>query len=237
VAGLDAAGKSKRTSALTLFVVRAILGQALDDGVVVRNVATKVEAPGVEAKPRHAFSAADVATLRQYAAGDPLHACWLLSLAGLRRSEILGLRWTDLDAASGALVIERSVTPDASGRRGAPGGTKTRRGARTLPLPPDVHAALRPATGGAGDPPRTRPGARRVGLPRRARAADAAGAVLGLVDEAVHGGRRPCAPAALRPAHERHGHALDGRRRRRRRGLARARRVDDASRSTRTRTR
>jgi hypothetical protein len=55
VAGLDAAGKSKRTSALTLFVVRAILGQALDDGVVVRNVATKVEAPGVEAKPRHAF--------------------------------------------------------------------------------------------------------------------------------------------------------------------------------------
>ena len=147
VAGLDAAGKSKRTSALTLFVVRAILGQALDDGVVVRNVATKVEAPGVEAKPRHAFSAADVATLRQYAAGDPLHACWLLSLAGLRRSEILGLRWTDLDAASGALVIERSVTPDASGRRGAPGGTKTRRGARTLPLPPDVHAALRASYG------------------------------------------------------------------------------------------
>ena len=71
------------------------------------------------------------------------HACWLLSLAGLRRSEILGLRWTDLDAASGALVIERSVTPDASGRRGAPAGTKTDRGVRTLPLPPDIHAALR----------------------------------------------------------------------------------------------
>ncbi len=55
------------------------------------------------------------------AAGDRLAACWLLSLLGLRRAEVLGLRWY-------GKVIEKCP--------------KSKRGHRTLPLFPAVTAAL-----------------------------------------------------------------------------------------------
>ncbi|MGV7394690.1 site-specific integrase, partial [Mycobacterium kansasii] len=70
-----------------------------------------------------------------------LDACWLLTLGGLRRSEVLGLRWSDIDHDA------RTVTV-AQGRVVVGGGTvtgapKSHRSARTLLLPPDVLTALR----------------------------------------------------------------------------------------------
>ncbi|MGB7981660.1 MAG: tyrosine-type recombinase/integrase [Candidatus Nanopelagicales bacterium] len=53
----------------------------------------------------------------------------MLTLAGLRRSELLGLHWSDFDAKTGELTIRRG--------RGIIGGEqdpKTSRGARVLPL-------------------------------------------------------------------------------------------------------
>ena len=44
--------------------------------------------------------------------------------------------------SAGAVTVSRSITPDASGRRGAPTGTKTRRGARCLRLAGDVVALV-----------------------------------------------------------------------------------------------
>ena len=44
------------------------------------------------------------------AASDPLYVAWLLGLCcGLRRGEILGLRWTDVDFAAGVLHIRRQL--------------------------------------------------------------------------------------------------------------------------------
>ncbi|WP_243632942.1 tyrosine-type recombinase/integrase [Mycobacterium uberis] len=65
-----------------------------------------------------------------------LAACWLLTLAGLRRSEVLKLRWADVDstlgrstAAQGRMVVYDSTVT------GAPPSTRS---ARTLPTPCDV---------------------------------------------------------------------------------------------------
>jgi len=123
-------------------VLRSIFGQALDDGLIVRNPAAKVQASGTAPKQRQALSGGDRATLRAHVAGDRLGAMWCLTLAGLRRSEILALRWADVDLSAGTVTVSRSITADASGRRGAPTGTRTHSGARCLPLVGDVVALL-----------------------------------------------------------------------------------------------
>ena len=142
VGELADAGRSQRTAALTLFVLRSILGQALDDGLVVRNVAARVSAIGKPAKDRAAMSAEDYQRMREHVTGDRLGAVWQLTLLGLRRSEVMGLRWSDIDLTAGTITIERGVVDDA-GKRSPETPTKTRRGERTLPLPTDVLAALR----------------------------------------------------------------------------------------------
>jgi integrase len=142
-ATLDAAGRSRRTCSLTLFTVRSIFAQALDDGLIVRNPAANVEASGRPAKPRAAMPADDLDRLREHLVGDRLYGCWLLTLYGLRRSEVLALRWSDVDLRTGEISISKGIVPDAAGRRSPETPTKTERGTRTLPLPPDVLAALR----------------------------------------------------------------------------------------------
>jgi integrase len=135
-AALDTAGRSRRTTGMLLYVVRAIFAAALDDGCVTRNPATKVQPSGRAAAPRSAFGAADLGTLRAHAAMDRLHAYWLLTLAGLRRSEVLGLRWSDVDMTAGPVTIRGVVAGPVRplGRRdsaedhpGRPHSTGTRR--------------------------------------------------------------------------------------------------------------
>jgi integrase len=67
--------------------------------------------------------------LRKAIEGDPWEACWMVILAGLRRSELLGLRWSDFNAETGELVINKGRMP-----RGGVGKPKTARGHRVLPL-------------------------------------------------------------------------------------------------------
>ena len=71
-----------------------------------------------------------------------LYACWLLTLAGWRRSEVLGLAWSavDFDAGTVSVAQGRVVVRGAGTTTGAP---KSERSRRTLPMPTDVMAALR----------------------------------------------------------------------------------------------
>lgn len=93
------------------------------------NPALGVEARGRPARPRDALTAAELEAIRSAIADDPWEACWMLTLASLRRSELLALRWTDFDSDTGMLTISKS--------RGIFAGEqppKTARGARALPL-------------------------------------------------------------------------------------------------------
>lgn len=93
------------------------------------NPAEDVAALGADEKERDALTVKEMGLLRDAVRGDRYEACWMLTLAGLRRSEICGLRWSDLDLATGTLAIERG--------RGIVGGEqapKTKRGRRIIPL-------------------------------------------------------------------------------------------------------
>ena len=74
------------------------------------------------------------------AADDRLHAAWRLSLYGLRRGEVLGLRWSDIDLKAKTLTVSQArVLVDYKVRIEEP---KSRNGKRTLPLDDALVAAL-----------------------------------------------------------------------------------------------
>lgn len=70
-----------------------------------------------------------------------LGGCFALTLLGLRREEVGGLRWSDIDLETGALRI-RQARVDVNGRDMIV-PTKTDRSARDLPLPPRELAMIK----------------------------------------------------------------------------------------------
>jgi integrase len=102
---------SPRTVNLMLTVVTMALRVALRRGLVGRNVGEIVER--VAADPdagadRGEWEAADAVAFLRSVRDDRLYAAFLLSLLGLRRGEVLGLRWDDVDLA-GALARKRRL--------------------------------------------------------------------------------------------------------------------------------
>jgi hypothetical protein len=73
---------------------------------------------------------------------DALFAFWWLSaLRGLRRGEVCGLRWTELDLDRGVLFVERNRT--TAGYAIVEGDPKTSAGRRPVALDPDTVRVLR----------------------------------------------------------------------------------------------
>ena len=122
-------GLARRSSAKMLTTLRAVFDFALRKGVLRFNPATDVTAMGKPSRERDALTSSELQELRKAIAGDALEACWMLTLAGLRRSELLGLRWSDFNATTGELTVQRGRVA-----QGGVGETKTVRGRRVLPL-------------------------------------------------------------------------------------------------------
>lgn len=129
VSSLANAGRSKRMTGKMLGTTRSVFQLALRKNVLKVNPAAEVTALGRPARARDALTTAELESLREAVVGDPWEACWMLTLAGLRRSELLALRWTDFDEDSGTLSISKG-RPFIGGEQ----GTKTARGQRVLPL-------------------------------------------------------------------------------------------------------
>jgi integrase len=136
-----AGGVNARTVVSMLVVLSSALDDAMAQGLVARNVARLVKRPKFIAAEMSTWTPEQAATFRAHVADDRLAACWLLTLAGLRRSEVLGLRWADVDDDAGTITV-------AQGRVVVGGGTvtgapKSTRSARTLPMPREVLTVLR----------------------------------------------------------------------------------------------
>lgn len=87
------------------------------------------------------WTPAQMAAFLDHVAAHRLAGCFALTLLGLRREEVGGLRWSDIDLSTGALRI-RQARVDVSGRDMIV-GTKTDRSARDLPLPPRELAMIK----------------------------------------------------------------------------------------------
>jgi integrase len=107
-----------------------------------RDVVSAVAAPRVEKKEMHTLSPEHVATLLKAAEGSELQApIAVLVGTGLRRGELLGLRWADIDFEGCRLYVRRSVEMVDGRLHEKP--PKTARSARTLSIAPLVIAMLK----------------------------------------------------------------------------------------------
>ncbi|MEU3201766.1 site-specific integrase [Streptomyces sp. NPDC006996] len=104
----------KRLSPLTVTYVHAVLKSALEHAVredeLPRNVARNVKTTTPRPRRFQPLTAAEARQLLHAANGDRLHALYELALrTGLRKGELLGLHWEDLDLDGGTATIHRSL--------------------------------------------------------------------------------------------------------------------------------
>ncbi|MFZ0167377.1 MAG: tyrosine-type recombinase/integrase, partial [Trebonia sp.] len=138
--GKPGTGLGTRSVRLTLGRLKAAFEMAVDEGKLVRNVVKLVTPPEYTPKERDTWSRTQVRKFPRTAAATRLHAAWRLSLYGLRRGEVLGLRWSDVDLKAKTLTVNQArVLVDYRVRIEEP---KSRNGKRTLPLDDDLVAAL-----------------------------------------------------------------------------------------------
>jgi integrase len=119
------------------------LSQAVADGLIPRNAAD-VKAPRPAPDEMRPLSEAEARTFLDAAreAEDRFEALYVLAITtGLRRGELLGLRWDDADLDRGTLRVGRSLVRE--GGRYVVGETKTKRGRRRVNLTPRTVAALK----------------------------------------------------------------------------------------------
>lgn len=124
-------------------VLHRALRQAVRWGMTMRNVTEAVDAPRPVNPECHTWDAKQVATV--LAVGDETHLAplWRLALlTGMRRGELLGLMWKDVDIDRGVLAVRRTLSRGTGGtwEFGAP---KTASGRRAIALPLSVVDALR----------------------------------------------------------------------------------------------
>ncbi|MBB0245206.1 tyrosine-type recombinase/integrase [Streptomyces alkaliphilus] len=122
-------------------VLRNALQNAVREELIVRNVAQLVQVPTPTYDTGKGLSVAEARLLLREAEKDRLHALYVLALVmGMRRGELLGLRWEAVAMERETLIVERSLQR-VSGELTlvAP---KTATSVRTLPLPPLVVRAL-----------------------------------------------------------------------------------------------
>ncbi len=91
-------------------LIHRALGQAVRWQLLARNPAEAVEPPRPQRTEMRALEDAQIALLLKSLEGSRLHAPVLLAVStGLRRGELLGLRWSDVDLERGCLTVNRSV--------------------------------------------------------------------------------------------------------------------------------
>jgi integrase len=135
-------GLSPRTVQLSLVILRRALGQAVKDGLVGRNVAKLADPPRWKRPEIKPWEPAEAARFLDAIRTERLEAAYLLALSlGLRRGEVLGLRWSDVDLEGKTVTISQALA--------RVGGKlefiepKSRQSRRTVPIHDGLVAALR----------------------------------------------------------------------------------------------
>lgn len=136
----------KGLSPQSVRLLQAMLHKAFDYavriGLLSRNVCDAVTLPKVERPEIHSLTAEQIIQLLQAARGHRAEALFVLaSVTGMRRGELLGLKWSDINFAEGVLYVRRSLV-EVKGAT-IESEPKTSRGYRSILLPPFVLEVLK----------------------------------------------------------------------------------------------
>ncbi|SKA80739.1 Site-specific recombinase XerD [Agreia bicolorata] len=140
---VSATGVSDRTVQLSHAVLRTMLSEAVREQYVSRNVASLVRAPRGERAEIVPWSLADVEAFVKAAKDHRLSALFTLAYStGLRRGELLGLRWQDLDFDRRLLHVRQTLQRLGKDEGLVLGPPKSMRSRRSIPLPAVAVEAL-----------------------------------------------------------------------------------------------
>jgi integrase len=138
---------SRRSVQICRNVLRASLADAVEEGLIPRSPAARVALPRTVAKPvkEKVIQAWEATDVQRFLAAVAEHR-WAVGfqlgvLYGLRRSEVLALRWDDFDPKGRTLRIDESLV--AVNRGAVLGDAKNVRSRRLVPLSDDGVRALK----------------------------------------------------------------------------------------------
>lgn len=131
----------------TVSNVHGALHKALADAVrlgrLARNPADAVDAPRPDRPPAKVWTVAQLRRFLEHVADDRLYAAWLLfATTGMRRAEVAGLAWGDVDLDAGQVRVSWTLGVVDSKTTWKP-RPKSKAGERTLALDPATVDALR----------------------------------------------------------------------------------------------
>jgi integrase len=141
VADLSKAGRGAVTVRRALATLRMIFTQAVKDEIIPANPALMVDKPAVAETGEKHWEPEHVGAFLERCGRHRLGPLFeLATYTGLRRGEICGLHWSDVDLAARTVVVRHNrVSVDG---RVTETTTKTRSGRRTVPLSDAGVAAL-----------------------------------------------------------------------------------------------
>jgi integrase len=106
-------GLSPRTTRYVHSVLRKALGDAVRKGLVLRNVATLADPPSAksaQAPEMQFWTPAELAAFLAATKDDELFALYrLTAMSGLRRGEVCGLRWSNVDLEGSRIHVRHQI--------------------------------------------------------------------------------------------------------------------------------
>ena len=153
---VESKGQPKGLSAKTVRNINQVISSAMDfakDQKLVRSNPTDGCAlPKLEHKEMKTLPMEQLTSFLREAKESGVFELYYIELAtGLRRGELLGLKWEDIDLAQGSLRVQRQIARINGEVIGAP--LKTKNAYRTLPLSADAVGVLQEQRKKSGNSP------------------------------------------------------------------------------------
>ena len=135
---LKGTGVSDRMVRSCHALCRSSLEKAVEEGLITRNPSIGCKLPPKKNGEMKVLTQTEIIRLLNQAYDEGYYEMFLLELTtGMRRGEILGLKWRDLNLETGELNIKRQLTTKGISV------PKTKSSIRTILLPPDMLELLR----------------------------------------------------------------------------------------------
>lgn len=133
--------RSPRTVALLLTILSKALDDAIREELLRVNPVRLVRKPTQRPREMAVWTAEQMGAFLAHVEHENLAGAWHLSALGMRRGEVLGLRWSDVDLDAAVVHVRQSRVQ--AGRDVHTGDPKTDRGRRDVPLHSAAIAALK----------------------------------------------------------------------------------------------
>jgi integrase len=110
LADMESAGKSPRLREQVFTLLDRVLRHAVRAEMIDSNPMANLTRPRPRRSQLQTYDRAQVSVLLKALKGDRLHPLYVLAVStGMRRGELLGLQWQDIDLKAGTASIRRSV--------------------------------------------------------------------------------------------------------------------------------